>query len=337
MAIEDGAVTDPRRQPVRAAFRAAVLLRRRWTATVLIVMVLVAGCGQPVGGVADGAPERDAVCGTARTLDSVPKRVVVDHQRVAEIMVAIGEADRVVGVLGDMLSVSPPSVRDEVAQMPFLGGGPGAPIGKAQLQKVDPDAMLLTGAVEGVPTVGDVIELGAACGDEPESVDEALDEIVKVGRVFGAERRAQQVVERLDARIAELRATDRGDHPLVLTRAGTAQEPVQRVNGFMSDLVELAGGRDVVPDSGDVRADVRRSDAVAFVVVGHASEEDASGLLCSVTSTVSVDLFRSFPDIPATASRQAIVLPAASSFGGLRVVEDVEWLAGRIAAASSAG
>lgn len=128
----------------------------------------------------------------------------------------------------------------------------------------------------------------------------ALDEILQIGRLFGAQRPARRVVHDLRTRIDDLRAKGRPRHPLVLTRAGTSQEPLRPANGLIAELVRLAGGTDVVPTTGDARTAVRRSDAELFLVVGHASEEVARPA-SDLAAGGWVPLLGSPPAQPATA------------------------------------
>lgn len=314
---------------------------RALSAGATVALVVLSACGPD-----PGAPDTTATlstasatarhCASVAPLSPTPARVVVDHQRIAEIMAALGLADRVVGVLGDMLTVPPDEVDGAVSGMRFLGGGPETPIDDATLQRLRPDVVLLTGAVPRAPTAGRVVELGAACGHARRSIADAVDEITRIGELFGAERAARRVTTDLRADLAAVRARRAGTagRSVILTGAGDALEPLRPVSGLMAEMVALAGGRDVVPPSGDRADTVRRSDARLFVVVGHGSDLDPSGVLCTISLTARDELFRAFPDVPATRAREALVLPAASSFGGLRIVDDVRWLAGQIEAAA---
>lgn len=294
---------------------------------VVAVALLLAGCA---GGSSTRVAGEDPCVATP--LSPVPERVVVDHQRVAEVMAALGLAGRVVGVHGDLLTVPPADVADEVTAMHFLGGNPERPAADDAVAALDADVSIVTGSMPGAPTDGQVVRIGGACGD-PTSIDDAIDEIVAVGRLFGVDDVARRVADREHARVDALRtAGPPATHPVVLTRAGDVTDPLRPVNGMIAEMVDLAGGRDVARGAADPVGAVRASDAEAFVVVGHASDQDPSGLVCTISLTVRDDLFRAFPDIPATGAGAAIVLPTAPSFGGLRVADDVEWLAGQLGA-----
>jgi iron complex transport system substrate-binding protein len=94
---------------------------------------------------------------------------------------------------------------------------------------------------------------------DPGSLDEVLESLRAVGRVLGAEQRADEVVGSLRARLDRLAtALDGADRPPVLTLEWT--DPPFSAGHWVPDLIEAGGGQALLAHPGD---DSRRLDPEA--------------------------------------------------------------------------
>ena len=163
-------------------------------------------------------PVTVASCGRDSTYEQAPSRVVLGYPRTIETLEALGVADAVHGyVLGsydalpegypsDVVEVSPdyaPSREAVIGAQPdlFLGNDEGqvtsdSGVSYDDLQGAGSATYILGGYCSGAPA--------------PTSIDVVTEDVTDLGRIFGVQDRAAEVVEELDARVEAARALGEG-------------------------------------------------------------------------------------------------------------------------------
>ncbi|MGH2693480.1 MAG: cobalamin-binding protein [Actinomycetota bacterium] len=153
---------------------------------------------------------------------------------------------------------------------------------------------------------------------DPNTVEDIISDIERVGRAAGAEERARALVAELRRRVSDIRTTSEG-LPRVRTLTLEWADPPFVGGHWVPEMVELAGGRDVL---GRVGESSRRStwgevleadpDVIVFMPCGY----DLDGAL------------RQASDLPALGAPMfAVDASAYFSRPGPRIVDGVEILA----------
>lgn len=186
--------------------------------------------------------------GVEITLDKPPERVVSIPPGVTEVIFALGEGDRLVGI-SDFCDYPP-----EVAEKESVGN-----ISEPSVEKIislQPDLVF---AVRGVKA--EVIESlrGAGInvmGENPESLGEVIELVREVGRCLGADAQAAELATEMTAR--RDRVQERTQERLtsakrvrVLFTIGIEPLFVAGPASFVHDLIDLAGGANVVGEGGE--------------------------------------------------------------------------------------
>jgi iron complex transport system substrate-binding protein len=174
----------------------------------------------------------------AYTLRDKPERIVCLTEEPTETLYLLGEGARVVGI--SAYTCRPEEARrDKPVVSAFIGGS------VAKIKALQPDLVIGFSDIQ-----ADLArELVAANLQvlifNQRSVQEILDTILVIGRLVGAEARARALVEGYVARLAavEARAAARERRPRVYFEEW--DEPMISAIGWVSELIELAGGRDI--------------------------------------------------------------------------------------------
>lgn len=256
-----------RTRPHRPGRRGLALL-----ATLLVLALLVAGCGGgagsgsagPEGGSA-GAPAGSSGTGAGSeaaaptsypyaftddagrqvTLEARPERIVSLAPSNTEILFAIGAGDRVVGV--DSFSDYPAEVKD----LPKLGGLTDT--NYEQIVALEPDLALTIGGTE--EQVQKLEELGVPVAViQPATLDDVLDRVRRIGEMVDAQAGAQQVVADMKTRIDAVRQRVAGIPEAERVRVfyEVWNDPLMTVGpgGFIHDVIVAAGGVNVAEGTG---------------------------------------------------------------------------------------
>lgn len=177
----------------------------------------------------------------------LPQRIVCLTTETVEVLYAIGEQARIVGISG--YTVHPPQARREKPKVFAFTSG--------DLQKilaVQPDLVLAFSNLQ-ADIVSRLIAAGIAVhAFNQRSIDGILAMIATLGRLVGAEARALALVEELSGQIAETRrvATTLPCRPRVYFEEWDA--PLMSGIGWVSELIAIAGGDDVFADRASQQA-----------------------------------------------------------------------------------
>ncbi len=322
-----------RRRPARAA-----------GALALAAVLLTAGCGTSPGTGGDakatasapaGFPVTVDNCGVTTTYDRPPSRAVTIHQHPAELMLSLGLKDRMVGTAFPDSAVLP-ELREDFASVPelakrepsfeaileaepdFVYGG----YGSAFAEKEGRSRTAFADA--GIDT-----HLNREyCGRDKVTMEDTYEEIRTIGRIFGVSERADRLVAGLRARVDEAAAAvrDAPTVPVFVYDSGDKSAFTAGGKGLGTDLIRLAGGKNVFSDLDEVFGDVsweqvveRRPEVIAiYDYAGAGSVEQKKEFLLSQPALA---------DVPAVREKRFVVLPLTATLVGVRSAHLVEDLA----------
>src|SRR5271163_1714280 len=170
-----------------------------------------------------------------------PSRIVCLTEETVETLYLLGEQDRIVGISGYV--VRPPQARRE---KPRVSAFTSANINKILALK--PDLVLTFSDLQG-DIAADLIRRGLNIhAFNQRSVAGILEMIRMLGAMVDAGERAQQLVDKLEARLADarIRAARLPKRPRVFFEEW--DDPLISGIGWVSELVEIAGGIDIFAD-----------------------------------------------------------------------------------------
>ena len=171
--------------------------------------------------------------------DFPPRRIVCLTEETVETLYLLGEQDRIVGVSG--YAVRPPQVRRE---KPRVSAFISADIPK--ILALAPDLVLAFSDLQAA-IVADLVRAGVAVHVfNQRDIKGILAMIRTLGALVGAAGRAELLAAGFEARLAEVAATPRpAPKPKVYFEEW--DDPLISGIGWVSELIEIAGGEDVLP------------------------------------------------------------------------------------------
>lgn len=197
--------------------------------------------------------------------DRLPQRIVCLSTETVEVLYALGEEARVVGISG--YTVYPPRARQEKPKVFAFSSGD-----LARILAVEPDLVLCFSDLQ-ADIARDLIKAGVAVHVfNQRQVEGILAMIVSVGRLVGASERALALVGELEACIAQARlaASRLPRRPRVYFEEW--DDPSIAGIAWVSELIAIAGGDDVFADRAGRQAAVERIIADPLEVVRRAPE-----------------------------------------------------------------
>jgi len=250
-----------------------------------------------------------------------PRRVVCLSAEHVETCYALGAGDRVVGVPGT--ASRPPESRDK----PRVGGFTTFRVDR--ILDLAPDLVLAFSDLQ-ADVSADLIRAGVpVLCTNPRSVDEILSTVLVVGGALGLEGRARDVVLDMRDEIAQVREFSSmwPDRPRIYFEEWP--DPMIAGIRWVSEIVELAGGRDVFPELREARAAAAR-----VVDPGEVVRRDPQIILASWCGRpVDLESIRSRPGWePVEAVREGRVhsidgadslSPGPSVLAGLRRIHEI--------------
>jgi iron complex transport system substrate-binding protein len=168
-----------------------------------------------------------------------PRRIVCLTEETVETLYLLGEQDRIVGVSG--YAVRPPQVRRE---KPRVSAFISADIPK--ILALQPDLVLAFSDLQ-AGIVADLVRAGVAIHVfNQRDIAGILAMIRTLGAMVGAADRAEQLAAGFEARLAAIASTPRPS-PKPKVYFEEWDDPLISGIGWVSELIEIAGGEDVLP------------------------------------------------------------------------------------------
>ena len=168
-----------------------------------------------------------------------PRRIVCLTEETVETLYLLGEQDRIVGVSG--YAVRPPQVRRE---KPRISAFISADIPK--ILALQPDLVLAFSDLQ-ADIVADLVRAGIAVHVfNQRDVAGILATIRTLGAMVGAAGRADQLATGFEERLARIASTPRPS-PKPKVYFEEWDDPLISGIGWVSELIEIAGGEDVLP------------------------------------------------------------------------------------------
>ncbi len=171
----------------------------------------------------------------------MPERIVCLTEEPTEVLYALGEERRIVGISG--FTVRPPQARREKPKVSAFTSA-----------KVDAITLLAPDLVIGFSDIqaGIAKEL-IARGVEVwianhRTVEGILDYVRRLGAIVGAAQKAERYASELAARVEMVRAAGRALHRHPRVYFEEWDDPMISGIGWVSELVQVAGGEDIFPE-----------------------------------------------------------------------------------------
>lgn len=174
-----------------------------------------------------------------------PERIICLTEETVETLYLLGEDRRIVGVSG--YAVRPPQVRRE---KPRVAAFTSADIPK--ILALEPDLVLTFSDLQ-APIVADLIREGVTVmAYNQRDLAGILAMIRHLGATVGAADRAEALAAGYEARLASIAARATGPRPTVYFEEW--DEPMISGIQWVSELIEIAGGREAFPDLADKKS-----------------------------------------------------------------------------------
>ena len=168
-----------------------------------------------------------------------PERIVCLTEETVETLYFLGEERRIVGVSG--YAVRPPQVRRE---KPRVSAFISADIPK--ILALEPDLVLAFSDLQ-AGIVADLVRAGVAIHVFNQRDIAGIFAMIRtLGAIIGAAERADQLAQSLEERLAHIAATPR-PQPKPRVYFEEWDDPLISGIGWVSELIEIAGGEDALP------------------------------------------------------------------------------------------
>jgi iron complex transport system substrate-binding protein len=169
-----------------------------------------------------------------------PRRIVCLTEETVETLYLLDEQDRIVGVSG--YAVRPPQVRRE---KPRVAAFISADI--AKIMALEPDLVLAFSDLQ-ANIVADLVRAGVDVHVfNQRDIAGILAMIRTLGALVGAAERAEQLAQNFESRLAAIAATPRPPRkPKVYFEEW--DDPLISGIGWVAELIEIAGGEDILPE-----------------------------------------------------------------------------------------
>ncbi|MEI4271802.1 ABC transporter substrate-binding protein [Klenkia sp. LSe6-5] len=301
------------------------------------------------GGDADPAPgaagsSTDAVtvqnCGRDVVFDSPPQRIVSGWPTSTELLLELGLGDRLVGQYNTASSQGDPlpQYAEAYAAVPVLSDA--APT-RETLLAAAPDLIWADGSYlfdgQQLPTIDElaaqgtqVLVLSGFCDDGGTSaVTDVDDDLDTLGAALGVTDQTDALRDQVDGQLADIEASTADLAPVDAAVISTYEGTVYTYEGVYSDMLERAGGANVLAGTlpegtyfGELSAEqllATDPSALVYLLSGDETPEAARALLQ-----------QDFPSLSAVAADRLVFLPQIDSTN-LRVVDGVQSLADQLA------
>lgn len=278
--------------------------------------------------------------GRTTTYDAVPERVVVLSYSNAELMAALGLADKVVAAFPGMYVLEDVSeeYRDVVAAMPVITEGlnKGTPNLETVLDQ-DPDFVIGTyynfmpancGAPEDYESVGAHTYANEGTYVTGATLENTYNDILNLGRIFHVEERAEEIVAEMRAGEQAIRDRMAGVEPVSVLVYDSGEGTLYSIggSGLENELVTIAGGANIFADQdahyfGASVENIVDGNPEAIIIFDYSiisPAEDKIAYLKSLPELADVDAIR---------NERFVVVPIYAMFPSIQNIDAIETVA----------
>ncbi|UGB38937.1 ABC transporter substrate-binding protein [Frateuria soli] len=174
-------------------------------------------------------------------MDGFPQRIVCLTEEPTEVLYALGEEHRIVGISG--FTVRPPRARKE---KPKVSAFTSAKIG--EILKLEPDLAIGFSDIQ-ADIARELIKAGVEVWiSNHRSVEGILAYIRRLGAMVGAHEKAEAYARRAEAHLAQVRAAAAGLPRRPKVYFEEWDEPIITGIRWVAELIGIAGGEDAFPE-----------------------------------------------------------------------------------------
>lgn len=268
-----------------------------------------------------------------------PQKIVVFKYNQAEILTALGLADRVVALREDNQSIEnvKPEYKDKIAAMPKpdeINVQKGLPT-LENLIGVNPDLMILDSYYFNVPTFGKVedyksrgVNLYVTEGSyvSGAGIENTYNDIKNLSEIFGKQKEAAELIEAMKKKVAAVPDSGKNLSVMFLDDERKGLAAVAGGGGLANNLAQLAHVENVFKDVEQQWAPVPWEEVISrdpdyIVILEYPVEGDAQR---------KIDLIKSKPELAelkAVKNNAFVVMPLSQVFPGIANADAVEHLA----------
>ncbi|MFY9712526.1 MAG: ABC transporter substrate-binding protein [Microbacterium sp.] len=321
----------------RARARAAILMTS--------AALLLTGCGTSVAATSDDTNGGEAVtvenCGREVVVDGIPEAAVGMHPAQTELLLRLGQADRLAGQAQAAAQALPDDIADLAADVPTIGDV--MPPSREDLLSVEPDFVYSPttyeftaeqgfASIEQLEQADAAVYVAAGGCKERRMTGEVADlfvDLENLGVIFGVEEAAAELIADGEAELAEIAAAVADVEKLRVAQVYVDGTTLQGIGaGVEYDILRSAGAESVfTPDqpafAGFFAATIspeslatEEPDALVFAVYDDAHEAATREYL---TTT--------FPDMPAVREGRMVAVSSADVFpgtlGNIKIVRQI--------------
>ncbi|WP_229659050.1 ABC transporter substrate-binding protein [Nesterenkonia cremea] len=197
-------------------------------------------------------------CGQNLEFDTAPQRVVGMSPAQTELLVRLGQGDRVVGVAQTASSELPEEVSAELEEAEELSED--RPPSREELLQVEPDFVYAPTSYEfsadqGFASIDQLEEAGAAsyiatggCFERRSegTVEDLFTDIENLGEILAAEEAAEEIIDDGRGRLEDAAELSEGSEPLSVAQVYVDGDTLSAVGGGVEyDIIAQAGGENV--------------------------------------------------------------------------------------------
>lgn len=315
-------------------------------AALLLAALLLAACGGGSGSAptateppaaAQGFPVTVENCGRELTFSKPPRRVITGYHPALETMIELGLGDRVVART-NFSENGPdgflPGHKEVYDAIPEISDTISFPQKEVMLAQQTDFVIAISyndfDAAAGQATIAELDESGAQvyitggwC--DPEGVRDAkisdlFTDIANLGKIFGVPDRAAELAGEYEALIADVQERVQGREPVAVLATDGGAGPVNAYggSGFMHQMIEMAGGRNVLADLDEDYTEVSveqiaATQPEAMLVLDY---DVLFGEQQPSVATKADTVFALIPDSPAAKARRFLPVPAKDAHSG---------------------
>ncbi|MCD0453503.1 ABC transporter substrate-binding protein [Actinocorallia sp. API 0066] len=300
--------------------------------TLCLALAACGGGGDKTADAASTAPVTVENCGASYTFTRTPEKVVTSSTVATEVVLALGLKDRLAGTVAAKDIV--PEYASALDSVKVIAEQAFPPPSKEVVYSVGPD-FVVSGYPDdyGPKAMGDrealqregvnTYLLSANCPGHKANLDDVYADLTHLGRVFGVEGAATDLVAKLKADIAAVRPATGA--PKVFDYAGGKDKPATAGSrALIDDLITRAGGSNIFPEVTSYtqvswEEVVKRNPDV--IVVEDQAFEPADAAIAFMRS------FGPLRDVTAVRENRFVVIPVNDTQPGVRGTRALRTLA----------